>query len=100
MSKTKGPKRPSGIGEKLRGLIRANGYSIYQAAAAADIPNSALYEAVNETLPMSPATAARLHRIGIDGRALFLEQASLKLQRYEAEEAVLMDATERLCRAG
>lgn len=100
MSKNRGPKHPSGIGQLLRRMIHAKGYSVWRAAKAIDVPNANLYETVNETCQLTPGTAARLHRIGIDGRALYLEQASLKLARYEAEEAVLLDVTERLRRTG
>jgi len=89
---------PNRIGAKLRTLIRARGFTIYQACKAMGIRNAELYKTVNDANPLTPATAARLHRIGIDGRALYLEQASLKLERYEKAEAVLLDVTERLCR--
>jgi len=89
---------PNGIGAKLRTMLRARGLTVYRASKAMDIRNNEFYKTVNETNPLTPATAARLHRIGIDGRALYLEQASLKLERYEKAEAVLLDVTERLCR--
>lgn len=93
-------KDPSGIGDKLRQLIKAKGYTITNAADALGISTSTLYETLIEISGLSPTMAARLHRIGIDGRALYLEQASNKLARYEAKEAQIQAATERLCRTG
>lgn len=90
----------SGIGDKLRQQVKARGYTVIKAADALDIGTATLYATLTETMGLSPAIAARLHRIGIDGRALYLEQASNKLAYYEAKEAQIQEATERLCRAG
>ena len=93
-------KDPSGIGDKLRQLIFAQGYTAITAAAALGTTSGYLYDVFLETAALSPALAAKLRRLGIDGRALYLEQASNKLARYEAKEAQIQAANERLCRAG
>lgn len=100
---TKQQKNPSGIGEKLKRLIAVRGYTVWGAARAMRVSNPSLYEAINERVALTAKTAARLSRIGIDGRALYLEQASNKLAVYEAEveaEDRLQEIREKRNRAG
>lgn len=79
-------KIPTGIGEKLRLELEQKGIAAAAAAQACGVQATTLSDIINEKVPLSPSTAARLSRIGIDGRALYLEQASNKLRWYEERE--------------
>jgi len=79
-------KFPSGIGAMLRRKLLATGLSDGEATRILEVPERTLSRLCAERIALSPLVASRLHRIGIDGRALFLEQASNRLRWHEQRE--------------
>jgi len=77
----------SGIGAKLRHELDRVGLSDKEAQRLLGVSNGTLARMCREGAWLSPEVACRLHRIGIDGRALFLEQASNRLHWHEQREA-------------
>lgn len=80
-------KIPSGIGEKLRRELDRVGIGNTAACRKLGISMTTLARACREAVWLSPEVACRLHRIGIDGRALYLEQMSNRLRWHETREA-------------
>ncbi len=78
----------TGIGLKLKQELERVGIAHKVAAKACDIHAATISDIIHEVVTLSPLNAARLSRIGIDGRALYLEQASNKLRWYEDREQV------------
>jgi transcriptional regulator with XRE-family HTH domain len=80
-------KRPvNGVSAKFKQLLKARGIPLQKAAATLGVSVSGLCDVSSGRNGISAQLAARLHRIGIDGRALFLEQASDELAYFEAAE--------------
>jgi len=82
-------KYPSGIGVRLRAELDRIGISDAEACRRLGMHRTTIGEICTEHVALSATVAARLARIGIDGRALFLEQAENKLRWFEDREARL-----------
>lgn len=88
------------IGAKLKVQVKARGYTVKRAAEIMGISDANLYDIMSQDQMLSARIASRLHRIGIDGKALFLEQAAHIFSQHAAQEQDFLAVVQRLARTG